>query len=140
MLLGQQGGGHENGHLITRRDRHERRTQRHLGLTKSHVAANDPVHRVGPRQIGHDLIDGALLVRCFFKRKLGRKLGIVGFIRRHGNALTRGPLGLNFQQIGGGVARFFSGFLARLGPAFVAELVQRGGVGVAAGKPMHQMQ
>ena len=66
VLLGQQRGGHQHGHLLAVLHRLEGSPQRHLGLAEAHVAAHQPVHRVLGLHValpvgdGHQLVGGLL--------------------------------------------------------------------------------
>ena len=62
MLLDEQGGGHEHGHLLALLDRLEGRPDRDLGLAVADVAADQSVHRDRLLHIGFDLVDGRELV------------------------------------------------------------------------------
>ena len=45
VLLGQDGGGHQDGDLLAVHHRFEGGAQRHLGLAVAHIAADQAVHR-----------------------------------------------------------------------------------------------
>ena len=45
VLLRQNGGWHEHGHLPPAHHRLERRPDGHLGFAKTNIAANEPIHR-----------------------------------------------------------------------------------------------
>ena len=45
VLLGQDRGRHEHGHLVAGVDRLERRPHRHFGLAVADVAAQQAIHR-----------------------------------------------------------------------------------------------
>ena len=44
VLLGQEGGRHQNGDLVSVIDRTERGSHRHLGLAEAHITAHESVH------------------------------------------------------------------------------------------------
>ena len=62
VLAGQQGGGHQHGGLVAVLDRLEDGPDGHLGLAEADVAADQPVHGLGPLHVGLDLLDGLQLV------------------------------------------------------------------------------
>ena len=64
VLTGQQGGRHQERHLLTILNGLKDGPQGNLGLAKSHVGTDQSVH--GPIGLHVDLhfVDGPLLVRC----------------------------------------------------------------------------
>ena len=62
MLLREQRGGHQHGHLLAVLHRLERRPHRDLGLAVADVAADQPVHRDGLLHVPLDLVDRGELV------------------------------------------------------------------------------
>jgi hypothetical protein len=62
VLLGQDGGRHQDGDLFAVHDGLEGRPQRHLGLTVAHVATDQPVHRLGLLHVGLDVGDDTQLI------------------------------------------------------------------------------
>ena len=70
VLLGEQGGGHQNRHLLAVLHGDERGAHRHFGFAEPDVAADEPVHRLGARQIGDGLFDGAALIGRDVEREL----------------------------------------------------------------------
>ena len=89
MLFRQQRGRHQHRHLIAAHDRDEGGAQRDFGLAETDVAANQPVHRLACGHVGDHGLDGALLVRGFFKTEGLRQ----NPDSRDGSAQTRGPGG-----------------------------------------------
>ena len=71
MLFGQQSGGYQHRHLLAVHRRNERGTQRDFGFTKTHIAANQSVHRFAALQVIDDGGDGSGLIRCFLKAETG---------------------------------------------------------------------
>ena len=61
MLLGEQLGRGHHRRLIAVLDRLEHRPQRDHRLAAAHIAHQEPVHLLGPRHIGADIIQGAAL-------------------------------------------------------------------------------
>ncbi len=125
VLLGEQGGGGEHGHLLAAHHRHERGAQRDFGLAEADVAADQAIHRLGGDHVLHHRMDG----RGLIGRLLETETRGEGFIvlRRvaEGMALMRGAAGVDVEQLGGGVAYLFGGFAPGLVPLARAEDVQR---------------
>jgi len=69
MLLRQNGGGHQNRHLLATHYCLESRAQGNLGLAVAHIPTKQPVHRAFGFHIGFDLLDGKQLIRGFDVRK-----------------------------------------------------------------------
>ncbi len=96
MLLDQQGGGRNNGNLFAILNGFESRPHGNLGLTKTHIAGDETIHRDGALHIGFDLIDRGHLIGGFHKREclfelslprcIGRKC-VAG--RRHAGRIQR---------------------------------------------------
>ncbi len=101
MLLRQQGGRGQYGHLFATGDGNEGGAQRHLGLAKAHVAAHQTVHGAGADHVLDHAVDGGLLVGGLFKAKVVGK-GLVVVCRvAEGMALARGAAGVDVEQLGG---------------------------------------
>ena len=85
MLLGQHGGGHQDGDLFAVHDRLEGGPQGHLGLAVAHIAADQAVHRAGVLHIMLDFGDDAQLVLGFHVGEAGFQLHLPGAVsaRRH---------------------------------------------------------
>ena len=81
VLLRQNGGRAQHHDLLGVLRRLERRTQRHLGLAESDVAADQAIHRPGRLHVGLDLGDRRQLVgrfvvgEGFFHLALPRRIG-----------------------------------------------------------------
>jgi hypothetical protein len=78
VLLGQQRGGGQKGHLLAAGHGHKRGAQGHLGFAKAHVAAHQAVHGAGRNHVLNDAVDGGLLVGGFFKAEVVGKGFVVG--------------------------------------------------------------
>ena len=79
VLLGQQGGGRQEGHLLAAGDRDEGGAQRHLGLAEAHVAADQPVHRPRADHVLDHRMDGRALVGGLLEAEIvGKGLVVVG--------------------------------------------------------------
>ena len=103
VLLAQQRGGHEHGHLVAGVDRLERRPHRQFGLSVAHVAAEQPVHRPRKAHVALDGVDGDQLVGGFVVGERGVELPLPFGVGGKGDAGPRGPGGLQFEHVGGHV-------------------------------------
>ena len=70
MLLRKECGRYQDRDLFAALDGEESGAHRDFRLTEADVAADQPVGRVGRTEIRNDLVNGALLIQCDFKRKL----------------------------------------------------------------------
>ena len=91
MLLAQQRGGHQHGHLVAGVDRLERGPHRQFGLAVAHVAAQQAVHRPRQAHVAFDRVDGDQLVGRFVVGERGVELPLPLGVRREGDARPRGP-------------------------------------------------
>ncbi len=66
MLMGQQGGWHQNGHLPVVFHRLEGRPHRHFRFAVADVAADQSVHRFTGLHVVGDVLDRFELIRRFF--------------------------------------------------------------------------
>ncbi|MNX73328.1 hypothetical protein D3C86_1047210 [compost metagenome] len=140
MLLGEQGGRHQNRHLATAVNRDERGAHRHFGLTEAHVTAHQSIHRFGRKHVFAHGFDGGLLVGGFFEREAGTERGVVGFRVGEGITFTGGAAGIDVEQLGSHVTHLFGSFALGFLPGLGAETVQWGQRVVAAGVTGDQMQ
>jgi len=140
MLLGQQSGGGQEGHLLATRHGHKGSAQGHLGFAKAHIATHQAVHGAWADHVLHDGVDGGALVGGFFKAKVVGKGFVV--LRRvaEGVALACGAAGVDVQQLGGGIAHLFGSAAFGFVPLCRAEFVQRRFVGTHAGVAANQVQ
>ena len=100
MLLRQHRGRHQHRHLPSVHHRDKRRAQCHLGLAEAGVAANQPVHRLGPAHVAHNLVDrGELVGRLFEFEALG-EFRVIGARMGEGVALHHLARGIDVEQIG----------------------------------------
>ena len=129
VLLGEQGGGYEDGDLFAGLDGDEGGAQRDLGLAETHIAANDPVHRLVGLEIGEHLLDGGGLVGRFLEGKAGFKGAVFGVAGEHLRALPSGPARVQIQELRGDVANALRRLAARLLPLLAAQLMERRGFG-----------
>ena len=140
VLLGQQRGGGEHGHLTTGAGGHVGSAQGHLGLAEAHVAADQAVHRLGGDQILHDGMDGGLLVRGFLEAEAFGKGCIAGRVELERMSGSCGAAGVEIQQLDSGVARFLGRLAARLVPLTGPQRVQRGVLGCGARVAANEVQ
>ena len=83
MLLGQDGGGDQNGHLLAVHNGFHNGTKGNLGLAEAYVAAQEPVHGDGRLHIILDLSDTAELIVSLGIGEIIFKLGLPGGIGGH---------------------------------------------------------
>ena len=65
MLPRQQRRRHHDRHLLAGHGGGEGRPQCDFSFAKAHIAADQPVHRLGLRKIGNDIANGVLLILGF---------------------------------------------------------------------------
>ena len=142
VLLGQDGGGHQDGGLLPVQDALHHRPEGHLRLAVAHVAAQQPVHGAGALHVRLDLGDAPELV---LRLRIGEgllELPLPGGVRGEGEARPLLPLGVQgdeaLGQILGGL--FGPGLLP--GPLGAPQLVEPGVLGVLAAADVlaHQIQ
>ncbi|MNS01600.1 hypothetical protein D3C72_328850 [compost metagenome] len=126
VLLGQQGGGHQHGHLLAAVHRHEGRPHGHFGLAKAHIAAHQPVHALGLAHVAEHRIDGIELILGLLEREAGGKLAVALLVVLEGKAGPRRAYGIDIEQLGGHVAHLLRRLAPRLDPGLAAELVAGG--------------
>ncbi len=110
MLLSQNCCGAQHHHLAARIHTLEGRTQRHLGLAKAHVAAEQAIHRLCRLHISLNVGNGIELV---VRRLVGEALLHLNLLRRIGRACNtryRRAASIQIHQVKGE----FLGTLARL--------------------------
>ena len=69
MLLGEQGGRHQQGDLLAILGRHKCRAHGDLGLAESDITADQPVHRERALHVDLDVVDRRALVGCLDERE-----------------------------------------------------------------------
>ena len=107
MLLSEQGGGRQNGHLLAASDGHKSRAQGDFGLAKTHVAAHQSVHGFGADHVlNHGMYSG-LLVGGFFKTKAGGKGFVVVRAEAKRVAFACRTACVEVEQLRRGVAHLF---------------------------------
>src|SRR5207253_9978395 len=93
VLLGEQGGRHQDRYLTTAVHGDECRTHRHFSLAEAHVTADQAIHGFGGEHIGAYRVDGGLLVQGFFERETGTEGDVIGFRVGEGVTLARRATG-----------------------------------------------
>ena len=140
MLLGEQGSGDQNRHLLARPSSQERRAHGNLGFPETDIATHQAIHGLLAGHVLEHRLDSNLLVWCLLERKAGSK-GTIGFLGiLEAEAFARLPAGVHIQQLGGSVPDLLKGFLFRCAPAVRPEFVQRRVFGVIAGIAGNQVQ
>ena len=140
MLLGQQRGGGQQGDLLATGHGHKGGAQRDLGFAKAHIATDQAVHGAGADHVLNHAVDGGLLIGGFFEAEIIGKGFVVLRAVTEGVPLTRGPAGVDVQQLGGRVAHLFGGAAFGLFPLAAAQLVHRRFVGAHARVAANQLQ
>ena len=103
VLLGEDGGGNEDGHLAAGFHDPEGGPQCDLGLAVAHVPAHEAVHGPLPGHVGRHLVDRALLVRRLGKWEGLGQLALPCGLRGVGEASGRLAGGIQLQQLVGQV-------------------------------------
>ena len=111
VLLGQDGGRHQDRDLLAVLDRLEGGSQRHLGLAVAHVAADEAVHRAAAEHVGLHLLDGPRLVRRLGVRERLLQLALPGACRARSG--TRPPTPVRRRSPAARAARSSHGARAR---------------------------
>jgi hypothetical protein len=136
VLLGQQRSGHQHGHLLAVGHRDEGRAQRHFRLAEAHVAAHQAVHGLAGDEVLDHRVDGGLLVARLLEREAVGEGFVILRLHLERVAFARGPLGVDVEQLRGGIAHLLGRLALGLLPLPAAELVQgrglRRGAAVAA--------
>ncbi|MNM79225.1 hypothetical protein D3C81_911520 [compost metagenome] len=79
VLLGQQRGRREHGHLLAAEHGHEGGAQGHFGLAETYVAADQPVHRLARGHVRDHGGDGGGLIRGLLETEaFGEGLVVLG--------------------------------------------------------------
>ena len=139
VLLAKDGGGDEDGHLMARFDRLERRPHRHLGLPEADVAAQQPVHRAGPFHVGPDRVGRRPLIRSGIEREGVGELPLPGGVGGEGDAGAALPLRLELDHVGGHVGDRLTDRLLLLLPQLATHLGELRRELAAADILLHQL-
>ena len=125
MLLGQDRGGHQHGHLLLVHDGLERGPQRDLRLAVAHIAADQPVHGLGLLHVLLHLPHRLDLVRSLGVGEGGLQLLLPDGVRREGKTGEDLPGGVQLQQVLGHVPGGLPDPLLGPGPLLRSQAAQR---------------
>ena len=98
--------------------------QGNFGFAETDIAAHQSVHRFALGKVFQHRADGGGLVFGFFVAEAVGKGLVILLVKGEFEAFLRGALGVEVEQLGGGVARFFGGFALGFRPRTAAEFVQ----------------
>ena len=121
VLLGEDGGGDEDGDLFSSEHGLEGGADGDLGLAEADVAAEESIHGLGGLHVGLGGGDGAELVGGFLVFEGRLELALPGGVGRESVTGFRGAGGLDGQEFGGEIAYGALGLFLGLGPAVAAE-------------------
>ena len=110
MLLGKQGGWHQQDSLLAALDGRECRAHGDFGLAKAHVAADQPVHGALFAHVVQCLFDGNALIGCYLETKFVGKGLVVVCIGAQPMRLAGGASGIDIQQFRRNINDLFSRF------------------------------
>ena len=100
VLLCQQRGWDQNGHLLAIRNRNKRGAQGDFRLAKTDITTNQAVHGLSRYQILNRCMNGGQLIGRFLEAKsLGKRFVSLG-IEGKGMAASGGPTSIEIQQFG----------------------------------------
>ena len=133
VLLGQYGGGAQQGRLLPVLDRLEGRPDGHLGLAVAHVPAEEPIHGPAALHVRLHLPDAPELVRGLLIGEGGFQLPLPGGVGGIGEALDGGPFGVQGRQVHRQLLGRGPGLLDLLLPLAAPQLAQRRGHVLARG-------
>ena len=109
VLLGQDGGGDEQGHLFAIHNRLEGGAHRDLGFAIAHIAHNQPIHRAfGFHVLAHG-VNGVQLVVGLFIGEAGGQFILPRAIGAVGMAACHFTFGIEMEQVFGNVGNRFAG-------------------------------
>jgi hypothetical protein len=140
VLLGEQRGRRQEGHLLAAVHGDEGGAQRDLGLAEADVAAHQAVHRLRADHVLHHGVDGGALVGRLLEAEAGGEGLVVVGAEAVREAFARGAAGVQVQQLGGGVAHLFGGLAACLLPLAGARAGAAAPLGADAGVAADQLQ
>ena len=124
VLEGKYCRRHEDGHLLIVRYRFEGSTYGHFGLSKTHIATNQAVHRTVALHICLHVGSGFHLVRRILIDKARLQFVLHEAIRTEGKALLLLSFGIKQDKVAGNIFHFLLRPLLHLFPSTGAELVQ----------------
>ena len=132
VLIGEHGGGHEHCHLLAVGGGLEGCAYGNLGLSESHVAADETIHRTSALHVllhfvcGFQLVGSVLVDEACFEFVLQVGVG------REGESLFAESLGVELYEVAGNVLDFLFGALFHALPCSRSQLVHSGWVALLA--------
>ena len=139
VLEREHRGGRQHGHLPRIADGLERRAHGHFRLAVAHVAAEQPVHRLGGFHIALHFLDGTKLVRGFLEFEGILKFPLPVAVGRVGEAADGLALGVKLEKLIGHVGHRAADFFLARHPRSAAESVQRGSGATEGAVFLHQV-
>jgi hypothetical protein len=124
VLLGEDGGGGQQGHLFFGGDRFEDGPYRHLGFAKAHVAAHQTIHGAIALHVQLHILHRLELIRRGLIGERVFQLLLPGHVGGVGEALQLGPLGVELQQIHRHLFHGFAGATLGFLPGLASHFVQ----------------
>ncbi len=101
MLLGQDGGGSQQRHLLAVHDSLHGGAEGHFGFAVAHVAAHQAIHVAGRFHVPANVVHGLFLVWGQFVREGVLKFPLPGGVRAEGVARGGLALGVEPHQVEG---------------------------------------
>ena len=126
VLLGQNGGGHQDCRLLPVQDALHHRPEGHLGLAVAHIAAEEPVHGRLSLHIPLDVRDTPELVLGLLIVEGRLKLLLPGAVRGEGEPRLALALGVEGDKALGQVLGGGLGPALLLGPVGAPQLTELG--------------
>ena len=106
MLQGQDGGGYQHGYLFAVSSSLEGGTNGHLGLSETHVAADESIHRALAFHVAFYIVGGLELVRGVFIDEGCFELGLQVAVGGKLEALAALAFGVKLDQLTSNVLDF----------------------------------
>ena len=132
VLQGEHRGRHHHGDLLVVAGRLEGSAHRDFGFTKSHVAADEAVHRAVALHVGLDLLGHFELIGGVFVGKGGFELLLEECVGGVGEALFFAPATVEDDEVAGDVFELFLGLALDALPRTCAEVGESGRFALAA--------
>lgn len=124
MLIGKNGGGGQNRHLITPIHGLEGGSHGHLGLAEPDVTAQQAIHRLLPLEIQLDRGNGLQLVIRLLEFESGIELCLEIGVRRHDSGLCQMTFGVVAQKVASQLAQPLPDALLGARPRAAPQLVE----------------
>ena len=126
VLVGKDGGGHQDGHLLVVARGLEGGAHGHFRLTKAHVAAHQAIHRSGALHVGLHVGRSLALVGRVFVEERGFELALQEAVGAELIALLLAALRVEADEVAGDVLDFLLRAVLQLLPRTRAQLVEAG--------------